>query len=169
MPPVTRDARPEDARRIEEIRVAGWHAAYGGLLDRDWLAALTVTDDRITTWAQRIREPAPGAVYLVSESGDDVVGLACLLPGRDEDVPAAGELAALYVDPSRWQGGHGSALLAAGFARTLQPVQLLWVLAGNAHARAFYERHGFAPDGAEKVLDVPGRPLEVRYRRARLA
>ena len=31
-----RPARPGDGRRIEEIRVAGWHAAYAALLDPAW-------------------------------------------------------------------------------------------------------------------------------------
>jgi len=169
MQPVVRDARPEDSRRIEEIRVAGWHAAYAALLDSTWLAALRVTEDRVATWEQRVREPSPGAVTLVSESAGDVVGLGCLQPGRDGDTPDAAELLALYVEPSRWQGGHGSALLSAGFARMPQSLQVLWVLEGNAPARQFYARHGFTPDGARKQLDVPGEPAEIRLRRTRLA
>jgi RimJ/RimL family protein N-acetyltransferase len=42
----------------------------------------------------------------------------------------------------------------------------LWVVAGNARARSFYERAGFAPDGAEEPYEVAGVPVpEVRYAR----
>jgi hypothetical protein len=40
----------------------------------------------------------------------------------------------------------------------------LWVLRDNWRARRFYERAGFAPDGATNVLTGLGDVLEVRYR-----
>lgn len=154
---------------MEEIRVGGWHAAYGSLLDPVWLAGVEVTEDRVATWEQRIASPLPGSVTQVSEDEGVVTGFAALLPSRDEDVPDAGELAALYVEPSLRRTGHGSALLTTGFARMPHPLQTLWVLEGNGAARAFYERYGFVVDGGVKTLDAPGQPVEVRYRRARLA
>ena len=64
---------------------------------------------------------------------------------------------ALYIEPSRWRAGVGRALLAEALAR-LRAAEwsevTLWVLAGNSPARAFYERFGFAADGAE-VEHVP--------------
>ena len=39
----------------------------------------------------------------------------------------------------------------------------LWVLADNARARRFYERHGWTADGASQALTIPGAPIEVRY------
>lgn len=40
----------------------------------------------------------------------------------------------------------------------------LWVLKENAPARRFYERAGFAPDGAEEPFQVGGVLVpEVRY------
>lgn len=42
----------------------------------------------------------------------------------------------------------------------------LWVLKHNARARRFYERAGFAPDGAEEAEEIAGaRVPEVRYAR----
>jgi GNAT superfamily N-acetyltransferase len=72
--------------------------------------------------------------------------------------------------PERARAGIGSALLAsaeqamrdAGFKDAL-----LWVLARNADARAFYERAGWQPDGTEKQEEIGGQPVtEVRYRKA---
>lgn len=166
---VVRPARAGDGRRIEQIRVAGWHAAYSSILDPTWLAGVHVTDERVQTWEQRIAAPVAGSVTIVAEDAGRVAGFAALVPTRDDDVSEAAELAALYVDPASSRTGCGSALLTAGFAEMPQPLQTLWVLAGNTPARAFYERHSFVVDGGEKRLDAPGEPLEVRYRRARLA
>lgn len=42
----------------------------------------------------------------------------------------------------------------------------LWVLEANARARRFYERKGWAVDGAAREEEVGGRRVtEVRYRR----
>jgi ribosomal protein S18 acetylase RimI-like enzyme len=77
-----------------------------------------------------------------------------------------GELYALYVAPAWWSAGAGRALMgsvlaALGEARYLRAV--LWVLADNVRARRFYERAGFAADGATNVLAGLGGVLEVRY------
>ena len=44
---------------------------------------------------------------------------------------------------------------------------ILWVLADNPRARAFYEREGWALDGGEKTDQFLGVDVrELRYRRA---
>ena len=111
-----------------------------------------------------------------------IVGYASFGPERDVlDMPwpypltSAGsggevaELYALYVHPAWWSTGTGRALMdqvlakvcAAGYACIT-----LWVLEANARARRFYQRAGFAPDGARHVLDDLGGVTEIRYRRA---
>jgi GNAT superfamily N-acetyltransferase len=166
--PVIRDARPADARRFEEIRVAGWRAAYAGLIDDDFLATYAVDDARVAQRESWLSELPAGHVMLVAEVDAAVVGGAILLPSRDDDLPDAVELLALYIDPARRFGGLGTALMTAGFARLPPALHVLWTLEGNAAARRFYERHGFVTDGASKVLEVPGKPTEIRYRRSRL-
>jgi RimJ/RimL family protein N-acetyltransferase len=114
---------------------------------------------------------APGAPETwIAVDGDDIVGFVTVAPSRDEDLPGLGEVRGLYVAPDHWRSGFGSALLAraevllrdAGFNEAH-----LWVLAGNTRARRFYERVGWAPDGALKVVEIGGRPLAVvRYRKA---
>jgi len=79
-----------------------------------------------------------------------------------------GELYALYVTPAWWSTGAGRALMgrvlvcleADGYRQVV-----LWVLAGNARARRFYDRAGFAPDGGTNILTGLGDVLEVRYSR----
>jgi hypothetical protein len=42
---------------------------------------------------------------------------------------------------------------------------VLWVLAGNARGRGFYEALGWCSDGRAQMLDFDGTPVEeVRYR-----
>jgi GNAT superfamily N-acetyltransferase len=86
--------------------------------------------------------------------------------GRDGRVA---ELYALYVRPAWWSTGTGRALMDRVLAKTraarYQSV-VLWVLRDNTRARRFYERAGFAPDGATGVLEDLGGVTEVRYRRA---
>jgi GNAT superfamily N-acetyltransferase len=38
----------------------------------------------------------------------------------------------------------------------------LWVLEKNADARLFYEKHGYSPDGAEKLIKFLA-ATEIRY------
>jgi ribosomal protein S18 acetylase RimI-like enzyme len=74
------------------------------------------------------------------------------------------------VHPDRWSQGVGRALCehayreAAARGHTLVS---LWVMSGNARARRFYERLGYAVDGASRSnSQLIGRPFdEVRYRK----
>jgi ribosomal protein S18 acetylase RimI-like enzyme len=79
-----------------------------------------------------------------------------------------GELYTLYVAPAHWSTGAGRALTdaaldglrAAGYRRVV-----LWTLTGNARARRFYVKAGFAPDGATNILAGLGDVEELRYAR----
>jgi len=70
------------------------------------------------------------------------------------------------VEPGSWRRGIGRLLLEAALARLRDGgwrQATLWVFAANDRARAFYERFGFAADGAELVDDAGG-PPEIRMR-----
>jgi GNAT superfamily N-acetyltransferase len=79
-----------------------------------------------------------------------------------------GEVYAIYVAPDWWSTGTGrllmeaavASLLSAGYRRAV-----LWVLDTNARARRFYERAGWAPDGAANTMAALGGVVEVRYTR----
>lgn len=164
-----RNAHPEDARAIEQVRVDGWRTAYRGLLPDDLLDALVVTEERVAALTRALAEPAEHEVNLVSEQAGAVVAMARLTPCGDDDLDPAttAELRALYASPGTWSTGLGGRLLDEGFGRLPHPLQVLWTLGGNARARAFYERRGFTADGATKVRDLGGPAVEVRYRRSR--
>ncbi|MDX6200035.1 MAG: hypothetical protein QOJ79_3186 [Actinomycetota bacterium] len=171
MQPVIRDARPSDARRFEEIRIAGWKSAYAGIFAADFLDDLAVEDERVTQREAWLADLPQHHVMLVAELDGGVVGGAILTPSRDHDLPEAAELLALYIDPDLRSNGIGTALMDAGFARLPQPLHTLWTLEDNTAARRFYERHGFVADGVQKTFERAagsGNPVEIRYRRRRL-
>jgi len=84
--------------------------------------------------------------------------------------PLSGEVYAIYVLPDCWGQGIGRALLAHAERDLIEhgyDEAVLWVLADNQRARAFYERAGWHADGGTKRDTFGGREVEeVRYRRA---
>jgi GNAT superfamily N-acetyltransferase len=162
-----RRATPEDAEAIARIQVGTWRAAYRGLVPDAHLEQMSV--ERSTARHREALAEGRLEVYLAWEAGE-AVGFVGVGSCRDEDadVRMTGEVWGIYVLPSRWRRRVGARLCrfaeqilgARGFSTAV-----LWVFAGNANARRFYEAMGYAPDGASKILEV-GKPLEaIRYRR----
>jgi len=159
-----RKATAADAFAIETIRIAGWRAAYRHVFPPEELDALPVDESR---WRPRLETPPRGWTTSVAVRGGAVVGFSSIGPSRDER--GIGELYALYVDPDHWSTGaglslmtHAEAQLAAEYAEAT-----LWVLEDNPRARRFYERAGWATDGARKAEERWGvRAPEVRYRKS---
>ncbi|MGY0057325.1 N-acetyltransferase family protein [Streptomyces sp. LZ34] len=166
-----RDMTEADIEAVAAVRVRGWQAAYRGLVPQTHLDGMSVEKD-----AERRREffsrGVGDVVNLVAESAaGEVVGWACFGPYRDRDLPSGdAELYAIYVRPELVGDGIGHALMAESVSRAAErgfPLLRLWVLEGNAHARRFYERAGFAPDGGQEDYEVDGVPVpELRYARA---
>lgn len=162
---IARRAKPEDSRRIAEIQVEGWKAAYRGILPDEHLDAMT-PERRQSFWDHQIRDEC-GEMF-VSEAGSKVTGFCHLIPSRDADGYGVAEIAAIYVDPTVWRHGSGRSLCDAALAsaiRIIAPWVTLWVLVENALGCRFYEAMGFFVDGAKKSEDCRGFTLEeVRYR-----
>jgi GNAT superfamily N-acetyltransferase len=79
-----------------------------------------------------------------------------------------GELYALYLAPAWWSAGVGRALTETVLASLWEDGYrrvVLWVLTGNARARRFYQRAGFAHDGTTNMLTGIGNIEELRYAR----
>lgn len=163
-----RRATMEDAAVIAAVQVAAWKSAYSGLVDQELLdgmsaAALTAG------WRGQMIANRPSSGLWVATTGGDVAGYANFGPSQDPDATEmTGEVMAIYVRPSSWSTGAGSALLermvtemkSAGFDEAT-----LWVLTANKRARAFYGRAGWASDGNERRHRIESTFLqEVRYR-----
>lgn len=150
-----RRASPDDAEAIARVQVRSWHHAYADIVDPEQLAEHTVAS-RTERWRGLLA--AGESTTLVIEVQGAIAGFASVMRG---------ELRALYVDPPAQGAGAGGALLGAAqdeLRAAGHRDATLWVFAANAHARAFYERHGWAAEDPPVVNDDRWGP-ELRYHR----
>jgi GNAT superfamily N-acetyltransferase len=157
----------DDVDAAAAVRVAGWQAAYAGIIPQSRLDAMNAEED-----AARRRQWFTAAgnwvENLVAAEDGTVTGWAAV--GPRSGGPGGGtttELHALYVRPDRIGTGTGRLLMEAARRRAAERGfrrMELWVLADNVRARAFYARAGFAPDGAERFEEYDGVPVkDLRY------
>ena len=187
-----RTSSAADAAQIAAVQREGWFAAYDGIIPAEIINRVT-TPTTVPACVKR-SGPGPGsacswpwpltkkAQLRIESRPDRIVGYASFGPETDvmsapwphplttdgEDGSVA-ELYALYVRPAWWSTGTGRALMERVLARTSEAGYwsiTLWVLRDNLRARRFYERAGFAPDGATNVLRRLADVTELRYRRA---
>jgi GNAT superfamily N-acetyltransferase len=185
---VIRSASPADAEQIAAVMRASWRAAYEGIIAPEVIGRVTADDGgarvrqsfRTRPWQKTIV-----AVAADPEAAAGIVGYAFFGPEQDvlgapwpHPQSAAGEqgrvaeVYALYVHPEWWSTGTGRALMDRVLATVAAAGYLsvrLWVLRDNTRARRFYERAGFAPDGASHTLEGLGGVTEIRYRRPLIA
>lgn len=149
---------------VAVVHVRSWQAAYRGLVPDDFLDGLQ-PGDRAARYTFGVEWPRT----IVVEDDTEIGGFATAGSCRDADAgPATGELWAIYLDPSWWGRGAGRELIVE--ARRLLATEFstarLWVLTGNAQARAFYEKDGWKPEEGENYFELGGVQVgETRYRR----
>ena len=171
--PVVRDATVDDAVGIATSHIRSWQAGYRHVIPTDFLDGLdTDLGARTLRWqAQILGAAAASSFVLVAEVDGEVAGWLAGGPARDLDEPddRLGEVHGCYVDPAHWRTGVGSALMGEAvdrLRRTGYEEAVLWVLDDNPRARAFYERHGWSPDGGRSTFEIAAMAIpEVRYRR----
>ncbi len=157
-----RPAVEDDAMGIAACHVATWKTAYRGLLPDPMLDEMRA-EDREPRWSRTLADPL-SAVF-VAVSGDEVVGFLAVTQCREDGAGQTGELDAIYVQEAYASQGIGGAFIEhadswmreQGFVKSI-----LWVLPSNVRAIAFYERHGWRDDFAEKELGTPGGPVPAR-------
>jgi len=169
-----------DASAIAAVHVAGWEGAYRGMVPHAeinrrtvawrtemWEAILQATVDGSRPWVAVAERDGPiiGFVSMGAPRGADRDGSEA----RGQGVARRTlEITGLYVTPTAWRHGAGTALMRAALAeasaRGCDDVTL-WVLEPNDRARVFYERFGFSDDGARQ-RDGEGWPVELRMRRS---
>ncbi|MGA3352879.1 MAG: GNAT family N-acetyltransferase [Acidimicrobiales bacterium] len=170
--PVVRQAELADAGALAVAHIRSWQAGYAEVISDEFLRGLdSELAQRTLRWQTIILgAEAENHFVLVGELDGELAGWLtggnCRDAGRDKRL---GEVYGCYVDPAHWRRGVGSALMAAGIERLVSAgyrQAVLWVLADNPRARAFYERHGWHTDGGRKTYEVGGeRYPELRYRR----
>jgi len=138
---IIRAATPGDVPSIARVHVEAWDAAKEGLE----LPTRRTVEQRADWWTSYLAQGE--SPLLVFEENGVVRGFLAYGPSRDDDGDGMLEVYTLYVNPSSWSQGVGSALMAQ--VPSDQTVSL-WVAERNSRAREFYARHGFAPDGARE-------------------
>ncbi len=158
-----RYAEAGNAKALGKIQSLSWRAAYKGI----------VPDDVLEAYTPEVRAEAFEGFLASGESRSaialldgEAAGWTCFARCRDDDLEGYGEIWGIYLKPKYWRRGIGTALLLW----TLDELKnmgyssaSLWVLEDNADAQAFYERHGFKPDGSTKELEIGRKLTVVRY------
>lgn len=156
----------EDAHAIAQVHVLAWRAAYEGIVPAEYLAAQSVAK-REAVWRESITKGTPEV--LVAKVEGRLVGWIAFGRSRDEDAaPQAGEIWAMYADPSHWSRGVGHLLWTHARERLADQGYKsvsVWVLAENVRAIKFYRAAGFAADPlGRKEVTMAGKTLqELRY------
>jgi ribosomal protein S18 acetylase RimI-like enzyme len=147
---VIRPAHADDAGAIARVRVDSWRETYRGMIPQAYLDAMKLEESR-TLWEKVLTAGSDAVSVLVAESGAEIVGFGS---GNMLAEPKHGfdaELSAVYVRRGYQRAGIGRRLVVetAWSLRARGASGLIvWVIAGNKGARAFYERLG-----AELVLE----------------
>lgn len=164
-----RPATAADAVRIAGIHISSWQATYAGVFPDEYLQSLDV-GQRVDRW-RRILQTRPESDHVLVAADHDVRGFAHFGPSRDDDRADAGELYAIYVDPSSAGSGAGRALVGAGerlLAEHGYADAIVWVLDGNMSARGFYEHLGWAAEATVKRATIGGVSVLERRHAKRL-
>jgi RimJ/RimL family protein N-acetyltransferase len=169
---IVRRARPSDAHAMAVVHVASWRAAYLGLVPASVLNELSVLE-RTASWARILTDgESRGSRAWVALIGGRILGFVSAGPTRDADDHRGqvGEVYAIYLEPTAWGHGLGGELLRTAeddLCERGYRMATIWVLAGNARARRFYEQCGYSADGGRQNEEVgPAVLPSVRYRRS---
>lgn len=152
---VVRDAFVGDAAALAEIHVRAWQVAYEELMNKEYLAGLSVSQ-RESQWKGILENPG-NRKYLVAEKGSAVRAFAAYGAARDRDVDKdTAELIALNVNPDFWRERLGETLLQAVMTKSREEGcegVYLWVISGNTAAISLYKKYGFSHTGVSKTTD----------------
>jgi GNAT superfamily N-acetyltransferase len=147
---LVRPADPDDIPALAHVHVQGWRETYRGLFPDQLLDDPEFEPRRLRYWTTVLTDPRyAGHRVSVAEKDGEVVGFGlAVAAGEELGIP---QLYALYLLAAHQGSGAGAALLDS----VLDPDEraVLWVADPNPRAQAFYRRHGFTPDGTEKVED----------------
>ncbi|MFK7986823.1 MAG: N-acetyltransferase family protein [Sandaracinaceae bacterium] len=166
-----RTAHRSDASELARVHLSSWRWAYRGLLPDAHLRQMH-EPDLVARWRARLEMPELDESIRVVESQGQIRGFATSGPLRDDPswLGHAGEVYMLYVEPSAVGHGLGRELLDACFeemTRCRCHWAVVWVLARNERARAFYESCGLRLDGGRRWDAFGDRAVPVlRYAKA---
>ena len=136
------------------VHCTAWQEAYRGIVCDRYLDTMTV--EATTARARNFPDNT-----LVAKDGDKVVGFAVYSPSRDEDLPDAGEVDAIYVLSEYYGRKVGYRLMNEALSRLSKyNTFFVWVFEKNERAINFYHKYGFEFDGCKKEWTL-GNPVSI--------
>ena len=144
-----------DSAAMGRIYCEAWKKAYAGIVPGEFLGSLS--PEMTAPPPERI---SPDNCFVYDIDGE-AVGLVNFGEVREAGIAGAAEIHSIYVRPDHWQGGIGRKLFAAAcekLAAAGYKKLILWTLAENTRARAFYERMGMKAFG-EREIEIAGKVL----------
>jgi ribosomal protein S18 acetylase RimI-like enzyme len=136
-----RDARESDAPGIAEVHDAAWRHAYSGIIPGRELERM-IARRGPKWWHSAITR---GSRLLVLDFDEVIGGYASYGRNRVPAMAFGGEIFELYIAPEFQGLGFGRRLFSAArkdLAEHAYPSFLVWALADNEGAMAFYKRLG---------------------------
>ncbi|MCA3563299.1 MAG: GNAT family N-acetyltransferase [Methylocystis sp.] len=136
-----RVAEPADAAGVADVHDAAWMEAYRGIIPGAHLERMVQRRGR-KWWANALSR---GSRIAVLDFDDTIAGYASYGRNRAVSLPYRGEIFELYLKPAYQGLGFGHRLFSAAqkeLANLGLNSVLVWSLADNERAIAFYERLG---------------------------
>ena len=119
------------------VHAASWRESHRAVCSADFVAEHT--PQRQAEYLRREMAAGKQVFMLVDE---EIVGVVSIQGSLIEN---------LYVHPSFWRCGYGSALLMHAQSHCIGTPSL-WILSSNTPAKRLYEKHGYLPTGRVKLL-----------------
>ena len=165
-----REATEADIPDIAKIHVAGWHGAYGGIVDQSYLDDFTV-EMRIPKWKEHFYSGESNTLlaYIDGKAVGfvDYGSLKTPPAGMSKIRPLySAEIYALYLEPEFYRQGIGTALMQKAMVNLQEQKHqsvCLWVLDKNKRGCTFYEATGGQRVGKMMIEIGPNKLKEVCY------
>ena len=156
-----RPATAADARAIAQVRIDTWRTTYRGLIPDAYLDGMEL-DASIALWDRVLGAESSTAVVFVATRDGEIVGFSAGNALKEPKHGADAELTAVYLRRDAQRGGVGHRLVGAvvdAMRARGATAMIVWTIAGNKGARAFYEQLGgdlvveqpFAWDGMDLI------------------
>lgn len=163
-----------DAPDMANIHARSWEVAYKDIIPAEYIKEKNST--RAARW-ERILS-AENKIHYIILNGNTAVGMLTIGAPQHENIEIKNdigiddsfwELHSIYLHPDYYHRGIGTIALdfAMNKAREAGKTNmLLWVFEENKNAVKFYEKCGFAADGASKVYNCDKKMNCIRMKRS---
>lgn len=146
------------------VHAKSWQRAYRGIVANRIIDEFT-PEKRAEVFREAIQS-RPEEYYLF-KSNNQPAGIALLYKSHEDKAAVnEGEIYAIYFHPDFW----GTSITHMAFEFCIDRLKELgftkiniWVLEENIRARKFYEKYGFAFDGARQMIELGRQLSELRY------